>query len=246
MSSTVTLGHGVQVNGMFTFTDSKHPSEKINLEVEKKETAERTYELAIKFLERDHRMQNWWNVSINGQTPLHYSNDIPLMYQDSTKFCVEPSGIDALKITETDSTESEETLWIDLSVTRYKASTSRPAVVDEKIQRLVEEAKIFMPEDGKKVEKILYADSVGVIIYARDPVWKGDIYFASKEKPQFMKTESKKLRTCRCELLDTVWDIKLPHGESSHKLSFALGTGYAAVHPFRNQWDGVDLKESVV
>lgn len=233
----VSFPPGVQVNEVYTF-ESKY-----QIKITKNETEELTYKLALKCLGAGEDGSVEWDLYIEDK-PLALSSGDRVTLYGSKEIVLEPSGLDAIRIKETDEEATQES-WIDLSG-RMCVLSDTPIAVDERIPQLLERAKIFKPSDDKESKKIFFHSRVGVIIYARDDKWNTGIYVAQKEDVNFVEAEAKLLMQCRCPQADSSFEVKLPRDGALHTLSFAQGLRNAANHLTDTQWDGINLREIVL
>jgi hypothetical protein len=187
------------------------------LEINKFETAELTYKLAITYLGQKNN-KSAWKVEINDRIPTHTKEGRTgkLGYFGSHK--IETKAFD-MKTIEIQETEPAKTgvIYVDLSDKSYPTSRTQP-VQDRQIQQLVDKAKVFAPSDIEKVKKVMYHRSVGVIIYTGND----NIYFAKPEDDDFTMTDATMRSICKCPNNDSEWEVKLKNEQTSHKLTFAL------------------------
>src|SRR5262249_53922705 len=122
-------------------------------------------------------------------------------------------------------------------------ATSVP-VTAKHIQTLIENARVFKPDDGKQVKKIFYNNS-SVILYSRDENWNTSIYYA-KENSNFVKCKTQMKSQCECLSGHSIWEITIPDEAISHEFKFPRGINedlYKKEHDKDTSWDGLSLKE---
>ncbi|MCP5507055.1 MAG: hypothetical protein H7A37_01960 [Chlamydiales bacterium] len=258
--SAIVLSPGEKVEKTFTFT-SPDGGSSATLEVVKKETAERTYELAVKYLGFFDN-KDYWKVNIKVDDR-QIKPATGFGYVGSKKIAVEPvPQSDYLEIVETDDKETLR-FWVRLdddndsstrTIVRGNASYDcteaaeeadiQKLEIDESVKSLIEKGKELVAGEGKKVGKILYHPEVGLIVYARkkdqDDKAVEKIYFFDIKDGKFIEPyEAFCQFICRCQAADVVWKVRRYFEEKYHTLKFSLTDTYLHGYP---SWDGRPLK----
>ncbi|MCB1112049.1 MAG: hypothetical protein KDK72_05235 [Chlamydiia bacterium] len=258
--SAIVLSPGEKVEKTFTFT-SPDGGSSATLEVVKKETAERTYELAIEYLGVRSNEDHWRvNIKVDGH---EIKSEEGFEYVRSKKFVVEPipeSGY--LEIIETDDKESlrywvhpdndndsfDRILVLDDAcyelIDAAKEVDIQKIVIDESINSLIEKGKELAASNGEEVGRVLYHPEVGLIIYTRktDQHCKvvKKLYFSNIKDGKFMVPyEAFSQTICRYGVADVTWKVRLCFEEKYHSLKFSMSNRYFHGYP---SWDGRQLK----
>ena len=181
------------------------PLTKQNFSVEKAQTDDSCYSVAIEFFKREREAfeqllgdttpEIKCEISINGQKILH---DQSAVRADKLQKLVLRSTDQLLTIAGNYQWgNSDESYWglvqfVDLSKDKLEAADVRPVkAIPSEIEKLVELGKEFKTADGKAVARIFYNHEF-VILQAVDQSQQGaygDFYVATAESPKFQQTE---------------------------------------------------------
>lgn len=210
----ITIDKGIIGNATYTFSNG---SQNHTIQIIKTEGATTTpykVSVALKGLEKNRRPK--WEVKINDQFPKYETKD--MSYAGTTKLVFESDVTDVVKVTETDE-KSTSSLWVELR--NYVVSENRP-VVSDKVQALLEKARVFKPTGDEKVKKIFWVNSGEVLIYAQG---KQASIYSTKTDGEFAKCEAvmnyaSYWSESRCNAV-----VKLPGEEMEHEFTFGLGRG---------------------
>ncbi len=230
----ITIDQGIACNGEYTYTKGSDSSK---IKIIKEETNDLAYKVSVTYEGiKDQRPD--WTIHINDKRPMIEKDG--LIFSGSKEFVFKPIGKETIEIQETDENATAP-IWIDISDERYEVCTTLP-IVSEKIQALIQKARIFKPADEKVIKKIFYNNQVGVFLYAKDESHKTDIYHA-KETEEFVKCESMMTSQCRCIVGDSTWSVKIPHEAESRNLTFPQSNFESKDGHGKNvSWDHIRMK----
>lgn len=222
-------GVTVEVETVISFKNPKDKTRVNQLRFKKLETVERTYGCAISHLGVDLKKQTLWRLQIDGGT------EIP--YYRSTAFDLQPHKKIALKVRETDPIETANR-WIDFRKehalskcppdTDIQPTPDTYYAPDSTIESMVEAARLFKPEGGGTVRKIL-SNPYLVMAYASDDriksiytAWHGDVV-AARGIVNFTKCKVVDMAAARSGGEDSIWKVKIEDGVNTHIVKFPLG-----------------------